>query len=78
VYLTPDYAQTVIGREARDYVWIMARTPQIPEADYQRIVAFLKEQGYDVGKIQKVPQRWAPRAALPTGYRDAPRGSSEG
>lgn len=34
-YLKPDYSQTIIGREARDYVWIMARTPQIPEADYQ-------------------------------------------
>jgi apolipoprotein D and lipocalin family protein len=57
VYLTPDYSQTVIGREARDYVWIMARTPEIPESDYQRILGFLKEQGYDVTKIQKVPQR---------------------
>lgn len=57
VYLAPDYTQTVIGREARDYVWIMARTPQIPPADYQRIVVFLAEQGYDVSQIQKVPQR---------------------
>jgi apolipoprotein D and lipocalin family protein len=58
VYLTPDYAQTVIGREARDYVWIMARTPAIPEADYQGILRFLAEQGYDVARIQRVPQRW--------------------
>jgi len=57
VYLTPDYTQTVIGREARDYVWIMARTPEIPETDYQHILKFLKEQGYDVTQIQKVPQR---------------------
>jgi apolipoprotein D and lipocalin family protein len=58
VYLTPDYDQTVIGREARDYVWIMARKPNIPEADYQKILGFLAEQGYDVAKIQRVPQRW--------------------
>jgi apolipoprotein D and lipocalin family protein len=58
VYLTPDYGQTVIGREKRDYVWIMARSPSLPEADYQRILAFLAEQGYDVGKVRKVPQRW--------------------
>lgn len=62
VYLTPDYSQTVIGREARDYVWIMARTPQIPDSDYTRIVSFLKVQGYDVGKLQRVPQRWTPAA----------------
>ncbi|UCH53249.1 MAG: lipocalin family protein [Pseudomonadota bacterium] len=67
VYLTPDYTQTVIAREARDYVWIMARTPEIPEADYRRILAFLKEQGYDISQIQKVPQRWESRE---TGHAD--------
>lgn len=60
VYLAEDYSQTVIGREARDYVWIMARTPSIPEDDYRRIVDFLAAQGYDTSRIQKVPQRWAP------------------
>ncbi|MGR9036533.1 MAG: lipocalin family protein [Gammaproteobacteria bacterium] len=58
IYLKPDYSQTVIGREARDYVWIMARTPQIPETEYETLLAFLKENGYDVSKLQKVPQRW--------------------
>lgn len=58
VYLTPDYGQTVIGREARDHVWIMARTPGIAESDYRRILAFLAGQGYDVSRVRKVPQRW--------------------
>jgi apolipoprotein D and lipocalin family protein len=57
-YLTDDYSRTVIGRNKRDYVWIMARSPQIPEADYQRIVAELAAQGYDVTKLRKVPQSW--------------------
>jgi apolipoprotein D and lipocalin family protein len=57
VHLSPDYTQTVIGREKRDYVWIMARTPTMPDADYQRIVALLAEQGYDVTKIEKAPHR---------------------
>jgi apolipoprotein D and lipocalin family protein len=61
VYLTPDYTQTVIGREKRDYVWIMARTPSIPDAEYAGIVKFLGCQGYDVSQIQKVPQRWPAR-----------------
>ena len=58
-WLAPDYSQAVIGREQRDYVWIMARTPRIPEADYRRILEFLLRQGYDVTRIQKVPQRWS-------------------
>ena len=57
-WLAPDYSLTVIGREKRDYVWIMARTPQIPDADYGRILQFLTEQGYDVSRIRRVPQRW--------------------
>jgi apolipoprotein D and lipocalin family protein len=58
VWLDESYSQTVIGRNQRDYVWIMARQPTIPEADYLEIVAFLGEQGYDTSQIQKVPQRW--------------------
>jgi apolipoprotein D and lipocalin family protein len=57
-WLDADYSQTVIARERRDYVWIMARTPEIPDADYQRLLAFVAAQGYDPSRVQKVPQRW--------------------
>jgi apolipoprotein D and lipocalin family protein len=59
-YLADDYSQTVISRIQRDYVWIMARTPEIPEADYQRLLKLAGDQGYDVAKIEKVPQQWKP------------------
>ena len=58
VYLNPDYTQTIIGREARDYVWIMARSPSIPDADYQRLLDLLGREGYDISLIKKVPQQW--------------------
>lgn len=58
IYLTDDYSQTVIARQQRDYVWVMARMPSIPDEDYQRMLKLIAEQGYDVSKIQKVPQRW--------------------
>jgi apolipoprotein D and lipocalin family protein len=57
VWLAPDYSQVIIGRKARDYVWIMAREPSIPDADYEKLVEFIAQQGYDVSKIRKVPQR---------------------
>jgi len=57
IYLADDYSQTIVGRQKRDYVWIMARTPAIPDADYQRHVEFLKERGYDVALLKKVPQQ---------------------
>ncbi|MFN0038516.1 MAG: lipocalin family protein [Burkholderiales bacterium] len=57
-YLSEDYTLTVIGRERRDYVWIMSRTPDIAEADYQRLLRFVGDQGYDLAKLQRVPQQW--------------------
>jgi apolipoprotein D and lipocalin family protein len=56
-HVNSDYSQTIISREKRDYVWIMARTPTIPDADYQQLVGLVAAQGYDVNKLQKVPQR---------------------
>ena len=57
VYVDDDYQQTIIGRSKRDYVWIMARTPQIPDADYAKHLALLAAEGYDTVKIRKVPHR---------------------
>jgi len=57
IYLTDDYAQTIIGRSKRDYVWIMAREPSIPSEDYEGILKFLTDQGYDLSNLRKVPQR---------------------
>ena len=34
----------------------MARTPTIPDADLERLKSFVGTQGYDVGKLQRVPQ----------------------
>ena len=58
VYLSDDYSTTVIGRVKRDYVWIMARSPELPETEYDRLVNMIEQQGYDKSKIRKVPQRW--------------------
>lgn len=58
VYLNDDYSVTVIGRNKRDYVWIMARQPTIPAGLYTELLAMLETEGYDISQIQKVPQQW--------------------
>ncbi len=58
VYVDDAYSQTIIGRNKRDFAWIMARTPSIPNDDLVAQVRLLKEQGYDIDKLQVVPQRW--------------------
>ena len=58
VHVDPEYRETVIGRSARDYVWVMARTPTIADADWERLTAIVKEAGYDPARLRRVPQRW--------------------
>ena len=58
VYLDKDYKHTIIGRIKRDYVWIMARKPTIPESEYLKMVTIIKNEGYDISKLQIVPQQW--------------------
>jgi apolipoprotein D and lipocalin family protein len=60
-YLNDDYSQVIVGRTARDHVWIMSRKPEIPQAEYQRLVTRVSELGYDVDKLVRVPQRWTGR-----------------
>jgi apolipoprotein D and lipocalin family protein len=57
MYLSEDYTRTVIGRNKRDYVWIMARTPAIADTDYKALVDLIADQGYDTSMIRRVPQR---------------------
>lgn len=56
-YLDPSYTQTVIARNARDYVWIMARSPKISNADYAKLTALVAKLGYDTKKLRKVPHQ---------------------
>ncbi len=58
VYLSEDYEQTIIGRQKRDFIWIMARTPNVSDEDFEKLIGFSETIGYDISKIEKVPQQW--------------------
>ncbi len=55
-YLKDDYSQTIVARDARDYTWIMARTPTVSPADYDALIARVIQMGYSASDIRKVPQ----------------------
>ena len=59
IYLDDDYQTTIIGRSKRDYVWLMSRQPGIDENSYRSLLGFIQSQGYDIDKVQKVPQVWS-------------------
>ena len=58
IYLDDDYRRTIIGRSKRDYVWLMARQPELSQGDYQEMLDAAAAAGYDTNRIRKVPQRW--------------------
>jgi apolipoprotein D and lipocalin family protein len=55
--LADDYSTTIIGYPSRDLIWIMARTPTLPESTYQSLLQKASNQGYDTNRIVKVPQK---------------------
>lgn len=58
VHLDPGYRTTIIGRQQRDYVWVMAREPEIPDQEYRELVQRVQSLGYDISQLSRVPQRW--------------------
>lgn len=57
VYVDSDYEFTIVGRTKRDYVWLMARQPVIAEADYERLIEIINQEGYDLNELRRVPQQ---------------------
>ncbi|KAG8466957.1 hypothetical protein KFE25_008336 [Diacronema lutheri] len=66
-HLSDDYQTTIVGYPSRSYLWIMARTPTLPDAEYAKLIDKTKQMGYDPAQIRKVPQEpSSPAFAVPT------------
>ncbi len=72
VYLDEGYTRTVIGRAARDYVWVMQRSPDLSGEEYEEIVSFIDSIGYDTSKMNRVPHSWPGQAGNAAGERIQP------
>ncbi|MEX2608003.1 MAG: lipocalin family protein [Kiritimatiellia bacterium] len=55
MYVDENYQQTLVGRRKRDYLWIMARDPHLPEARLTELIDLAVEEGYERDDIQRVP-----------------------
>ena len=58
IYLDDDYQLTVIGRNKRDYVWVMARESAVSDEVYASMLEVVANAGYDMTEVRKVPQQW--------------------
>ncbi len=51
--LGADYDYAVVSVPNREYLWILARSPQMDDALYQQILDRLKKQGFDIYRLEK-------------------------
>lgn len=54
---TEHYQYALVGSSSMNYLWILSHTPQMEDSLYNRIVDKARSLGYDISKLEKVPQR---------------------
>ncbi|MEZ0387423.1 MAG: lipocalin family protein [Verrucomicrobium sp.] len=51
-----NYQWAMVGEGSRNYFWILSRKPSMDERLYQSLLVKAQGLGYDLSKIEKVPQ----------------------
>src|SRR5579871_4531427 len=51
--LTDDYSAALVGTPNHAYLWVLARTVELDESVYQRLVATAANQGFDISRLVK-------------------------
>jgi len=57
LYLSPDYSVAIVGEPSREYLWILARTPTLPEQEYQALMPRIRAAGYDPQRLRRASAR---------------------
>ena len=58
IELAGDYRYVVVGEPKREFLWVLARSTSLTDADWLAITTRLKEQGYDPARL--VREKHAP------------------
>ena len=54
--LASDYSWAVVGDPDRNYLWILARTPNLTDESVAAARAAARDNGFDVGRLMQTPQ----------------------
>ncbi|MEO7175128.1 MAG: lipocalin family protein [Saprospiraceae bacterium] len=55
--LAPDYSYSVVSHPNMKYLWILSRTSTMDPQTYKKILASLKDKGFDLSKLQTTEQK---------------------
>jgi apolipoprotein D and lipocalin family protein len=51
--LDPDYRWAVVGAPDRDFLWILSRTPDMAQAEYDAAAAIAAREGFDTSRLRR-------------------------
>jgi apolipoprotein D and lipocalin family protein len=54
--LSDDYSTAAVGSPDRQSLWILHREKKMDEGEYQKLVESLKDDGFDVGRLERTKQ----------------------
>ncbi len=66
IALDKDYQTVVIGEPGREYLWVLARQPRLPDDQYRALVGLAEEKGFPVEALQRNQN------LVPEGESDSP------
>lgn len=52
-----NYQWAIVGNNSRNFLWLLAREPEIEEELFQHMVSIARSQGFDVSGLYRVPQK---------------------
>ncbi|MBN2506729.1 MAG: lipocalin family protein [Verrucomicrobia bacterium] len=55
LHVDEDYEEAIVGTPNRKCLWLLARTPTIPETRYAALVAQADQLGFDTSRLLRVP-----------------------
>lgn len=55
--LADDYSYAVVGHPGKNYLWILAREPNMSDSIYHTLVDKAEENGFDISKLKRTEQR---------------------
>lgn len=58
--LAPDYSHALVGAPSREYLWILARSPDMDAATYDRLTQRAAAQGFGVARLVRTRHSAAP------------------
>jgi apolipoprotein D and lipocalin family protein len=54
--LADDYRLAVVGSPDRKYLWVLSRSPELPEPDWQQAMQVARRNGFDVSRLVRTKQ----------------------